>query len=73
MAMKLPHWLRIVLITSEGLWLITTRDKPYFTLAGDPNVKPGSLQFGSDAAAYFDSDTVLVLPFPKELSMELKY
>lgn len=49
------------------------RDKPYFTLAGDPNVKPGSLQFGSDAAAYFDSDTVLVLPFPKELSMELKY
>lgn len=50
-----------------------TRDKPYFTLAGDPNVKPGSLQFGSDAAAYFDSDTVLVLPFPKELSMELKY
>lgn len=50
-----------------------TRDKPYFTLAGDPNVKHGSLQFGSDAAAYFDSDTVLVLPFPKELSMELKY
>ena len=50
-----------------------TRDKPYFTLAGDPNVKPGSLQFGSDAAAYFDSDTVLILPFPKELSMELKY
>ena len=49
------------------------RDKPYFTLAGDPNVKPGSLQFGSDVAAYFDSDTVLVLPFPKELSMELKY
>ena len=38
-----------------------------------PNVKPGSLQFGSDAAAYFDSDTVLILPFPKELSMELKY
>lgn len=50
-----------------------SRDKPYFTLACDPNLKPGSLQFGTDTAAYFDSDTVLVLPFPKELNMELKY
>ena len=28
--MKLPHWLKTVLLTSAGLWLITTKDTPYF-------------------------------------------
>jgi hypothetical protein len=29
-AMKLLHWLRMVLLTSDGLWLTTRRANPYF-------------------------------------------
>lgn len=49
------------------------RDRAYFSLASDPSVKVGSLKFGSDDLANFSSDTVLILPFPKELNMDLKY
>ena len=32
-AMKLLHWLKMVLLTSEGRWLTTRSEKPYFLLS----------------------------------------